>query len=104
METSIQFFVILLLLSLCIPAYATAAPVLLPVGDKTATEGSSLIFTVVATDGDNKILSYSASNLPQGARFSPLSTQEIFSPYSSMTYVFPFQMENRAPKSALPLR
>jgi hypothetical protein len=79
MKTSIQFFFILSLMSLCIPAYA--APMLLPIGDMTATEGSSLRFTVVATD--NSPVSYSVSNLPSGASFSPLSTQEIFDPYSS---------------------
>ena len=79
MKTAIQFFFILSLLSLCIPAYA--APVLLPIGDMTATEGSSLRFTVVATD--TSPVSYSVSNLPSGASFSPLSTQEIFDPYSS---------------------
>jgi hypothetical protein len=58
-------------------------PRLLPIGDRTATEGTSLRFTVVATDADDNPVSYSACNLPSGAGFSPLPTQEIFRPYSS---------------------
>ena len=58
-------------------------PMLLPIGNITVNEESSLRFTVVAMDAYNSTLSYSVSNIPQGASFSPLSTQEIFPPYSS---------------------
>jgi len=58
-------------------------PMLLPIGNMTATEGTSLRFTVEATDPYNSRFSYSASNIPVGASFSPLPTQEIFAPYSS---------------------
>ena len=58
-------------------------PMFLPIGDKTVSEGSSLRFTLAAMDAYNSRLSYSASNLPAGASFSPLSTPEFFSSYSS---------------------
>jgi uncharacterized protein YneR len=61
----------------------TYPPMLLPLGNITVNEKSSLRFTVIATDVNNSSLSYSVSNLPQEASFSPLPTQEIFSPYSS---------------------
>jgi len=102
--TSIIFLVILLLLLLITPANAIIIgnftanktvvavdgnathyypPVLLPIGNITINEESSIRFTVVATDRNNSTLSYSASNIPPGASFSPLPTQEIFPPYSS---------------------
>ena len=49
-------------------------PVLDPIGDKTVNEGELLEFTVSATDPDEDPLTYSASNLPDGADFTP-STQ-----------------------------
>ena len=44
-------------------------PVLATIGNKTVDEGSTLNFTVSATDADNDTLTYSASNLPSGAAF-----------------------------------
>jgi len=58
-------------------------PMLLPIGNMTVNEESSLRFTVVATDIYDSNLSYSASGIPQGASYSPLPIQEIFPPYSS---------------------
>jgi hypothetical protein len=57
-------------------------PMILPIGNMTINEESSLRFTVVAMDNNSNLL-YSVSNLPLGASFSPLSTQESFPPYSS---------------------
>jgi hypothetical protein len=45
-------------------------PVLAPIGNKTVPEGSTLQFTVSATDPDGGKLTYSASNLPLGASFN----------------------------------
>jgi hypothetical protein len=45
------------------------APVLEPIGDKTVDEGQLLQFAVSASDPDGDPLTYSASNLPQGASF-----------------------------------
>lgn len=45
-------------------------PILKPIGDKTVNEGELLTFTISATDADGDSLTYSASNLPEGAHFS----------------------------------
>ena len=47
------------------------APVLGSIGDRTVAEGSSLSFTLSATDADGDTLTYSASGLPAGASFEP---------------------------------
>ena len=46
-------------------------PELASIGNKTVGEGQSLSFTVSATDPDGDALTYSASNLPSGAGFTP---------------------------------
>jgi len=46
-------------------------PVLEPIGDKTVNESELLEFTISATDPDGDTLSYSATNLPEGASFDP---------------------------------
>lgn len=52
-------------------------PVLDVVGNRTVDEGQLLTFAVSATDPDADTLVYSASNLPSGASFSPVT--KIFS-------------------------
>ncbi len=49
------------------------APVLNPIGNKAVNEGSPLQFTVSGSDPDSDALTFSASNLPSGATFSPSS-------------------------------
>ncbi|MEW6214878.1 MAG: putative Ig domain-containing protein, partial [Nitrospirota bacterium] len=49
-------------------------PILASIGDKEVVEGTSLEFTITATDADNDILIYKAINLPSGAIF----TNQIF--------------------------
>jgi Tol biopolymer transport system component len=49
------------------------APVLTPIGNKTVNEGATLAFTVTAAGANCDNLSYSASNLPSGASFNPLT-------------------------------
>jgi diacylglycerol kinase family enzyme len=46
------------------------APVLDPIGNKSVWEGNKLQFTISATDPDGDNLTYSATNLPDGATFS----------------------------------
>lgn len=49
------------------------APILDPIGNKTINEGETLTFALSATDADGDALTYSASNLPTGADFSPVT-------------------------------
>ena len=53
------------------------SPILESIGDKVANEGELLIFTISAADADDDNLTYSASNLPKGARFN--SSDHTFS-------------------------
>ncbi|MHC4637759.1 MAG: putative Ig domain-containing protein, partial [Planctomycetota bacterium] len=68
-------------------------PVLDPIGDKTVDEAQLLQFTVTASDPDGNNLTYSASNLPTGATFDPLTQVFIWTPgyedagtYPSVTF------------------
>ncbi len=49
--------------------YANKAPLINHIGNKSGTEGELLQFTISASDPNNDMLSYSASNLPSGATF-----------------------------------
>ena len=49
------------------------APVLSFIGDKIVKVGQLLKFIITGIDPDNDPLSYSASNLPQGATFDPIA-------------------------------
>jgi len=53
------------------------APILNAIGNKSVNEGENLSFTVSGSDPDGDSLTYSASNLPQGASFD--STIKTFS-------------------------
>lgn len=46
---------------------ANQAPVLAPIGDQTVAEANALEFTLSASDADGDELTFSASNLPDGA-------------------------------------
>ncbi len=56
------------------------APVMSPIGNKAADEGSTLSFTVSAVDSDGDSLAYSASNLPPGASFNAATRAFSWSP------------------------
>ncbi len=62
------------------------APVLNPIGNKTVNEGELLSFTISATDANGDTLTYSASNLPQGASFSPSTRIFSWTPGQAGTY------------------
>ena len=53
-----------------LPLYKPQPPVLARIGDKEVKVGGKLRFTVSATDANNDPLTYSLSNLPEGADFS----------------------------------
>lgn len=48
-------------------------PIFDPIGNKVADEGELLQFTATANDPDSDTLSYSATGLPHGATFDPLT-------------------------------
>ena len=50
---------------------ANQAPVLQPIGNRTATEGQLFELQLLATDADSDGLTYSATPLPPGATFTP---------------------------------
>jgi len=56
------------------------APVLNPIGNKTVDEGNLLQFTISASDPDGDTLTYSASNLPKAASFSPSTRTFTWTP------------------------
>ncbi|MDD5194778.1 MAG: C25 family cysteine peptidase, partial [Candidatus Omnitrophica bacterium] len=58
-------------------ALTNRAPVLSPIGNKSANENQMLTFNITASDLDGDALSYSASNLPLGAAFN--NSTRIFS-------------------------
>ncbi len=76
--------------SFVIPANGPPAenhpPVLAPIGNKTGTVGQALTFTASATDQDSDTLTYSASNLPQGATFNASTHTFSWTPSAAGTY------------------
>jgi hypothetical protein len=55
-------------------------PVITPIGADTIAEGQSLQFTVVATDPNGLVMSYSSLNLPRGATLGSSSGQFTWTP------------------------
>jgi hypothetical protein len=56
------------------------APVLNPIGKKTATAGQSLDFTVSASDAESDAVTFTAQNLPAGATFNGTTGQFHWQP------------------------
>jgi hypothetical protein len=70
-------------------AGSNSAPVLSTIGSKTVSKGTLLQFTVYATDPDGDALTYSASNLPSGATFTPSTRTFSWTPTSSQVGTYP---------------
>jgi hypothetical protein len=64
-------------------------PVMSPINNRTTDEGETLTFTVAATDPDGDALTYSASNLPQGASFNPATRTFSWTPTNDQAGVYP---------------
>lgn len=70
-------------------------PVLDPIGNKIINEGSTLTFTINASDLDNDSLAYSASNLPSGATFSTATQTFSWTPiYAKGSYQVAFAVSD----------
>jgi len=61
-------------------------PVLSAIGNKKVYKGQTLTFTLVSTDADGNNLTYSASNLPAGATFDPVTATFQWTPSLSGIY------------------
>jgi hypothetical protein len=61
-------------------------PVLSTIGNKKVYKGHTLTFTLVSTDPDGNNLTYSASNLPAGATFNPVTATFQWKPTQSGIY------------------
>jgi thermitase len=64
-------------------------PVLAPIGNKQVNEGVLLTFNISASDPDGDNLTYSASNLPQGATFNPTTKTFSWTPNYQQAGVYP---------------
>ena len=65
------------------------APELASIGDRAVSEGSTLTFTVSATDPDGETLTYSASGLPIGASFDPATRTFTWTPTMEQEGAYP---------------
>lgn len=66
-------------------------PVLDPIGNKIVNEENILTFTINASDPDNNLLTYSASNLPSGVTFNTVTQTFSWTPtYAKGSYQITF--------------
>ena len=71
------------------PLKVNRPPVLSAIGNKSISEGQALSFTVSATDPDADSLTYSSSNLPQGASFNPSTRAFSWTPNFTQAGTYP---------------
>jgi hypothetical protein len=64
------------------------APVLNAIGDKSINWGATLSFTISGSDANGDVLTYSASNLPVGATFDPVTQTFSWTPEDSQAGVY----------------
>ena len=64
-------------------------PVLTAIGNKTVNIGKTLKFTLSATDANDDALIYTASNLPIGASFNPVTRTFNWTPGTNQTGTYP---------------
>lgn len=68
---------------------ANQAPELAAIGNKTVNEGQPFSFTLSASDRDGNPLTYSASNLPQGASFNSSTKTFAWTPGYNQAGTYP---------------
>jgi len=69
------------------------SPLLNLIGDKSVNEGELLEFTISATDPDGDPLTYSASNLPEGASFNSNNQTYSWTPRYDQAGLYSVQFE-----------
>lgn len=69
--------------------YENHAPVISDIPDQVINEGNLLQFSVSATDSDGDILTYSASNLPEGANFDAATKTFTWTPDYDQAGTYP---------------
>lgn len=67
----------------CLAGLHNTAPELDPIGDKEVDEGANLEFSISAFDYEGDDLTFSASDLPDGASFEPNTKTFSWTPYYS---------------------
>ena len=78
---------------------ANRAPVLDSIGDRTVNEGELLQFSINATDPDGDALTFSATNLPDGAGFSSATRTFSWTPNYNQAGSYPgvhFEVQDSA--------
>jgi hypothetical protein len=70
------------------PPSTNHAPVLDAIGNRAVVELATLSFTISATDPEGDTLTYTASNLPQGASFDPLSRTFSWTPEDGQAGIY----------------
>jgi hypothetical protein len=70
------------------------APVLAPIGDKTAYQDELLTFSISASDADSPRLTYLADGLPEGAVFDPATLTFSWTPAVPGTYEVTFSVSD----------
>ncbi|MFT3782576.1 MAG: hypothetical protein QM790_11230 [Nibricoccus sp.] len=70
------------------PTLLNQSIVLTRVGDKAVSSGSSLNFTITATDLENNPLTFSASGLPPSATFNPSTRTFTWNPVNKLSDYF----------------
>jgi len=76
-------------ISITVLSESNEPPVLNTIGNKSVNEGELLQFTVSATDAEGDTLTYSATNLPQGATFNAQTRTFSWTPTSSQVGSYP---------------
>ena len=74
--------------NIAITVIANNPPVLAPIGNQSATVGTKLQFTISASDKDGDPLTYSATNLPNGANLDTTARTFSWTPASSQVGSF----------------
>jgi hypothetical protein len=68
-------------------AYGNRKPEFIEIAPQEVNEGETLKFTVEATDPDGDAMTFSASNLPEGAKFNEVTREFSWTPTANQTNI-----------------